>query len=197
MSITKDIRSYADNAVEQGKQVLDQAQTQLHDVTGQANGLVGKVTGTAKENVSGLTTKATDAVHDLRTQAEKAVNLEAIKAAIEPYVAQAKGYSTTVTDRAEELFSTVKKDKRLARLVGTAESVTGIVVETVQERVVKPVQSLTGRGSKPAPKAAAATKPAATKPATTKPAPKPAATATTARKATARKAPAKKAPAKA
>jgi len=191
MSITKDIRSYADNAVEQGKQVLDQAQTQLHDVTGQANGLVGKVTGTAKENVSELTTKATDAVHDLRTQAEKAVNVEAIKAAIEPYVAQAKGYSTTVTDRAEELFSTVKNDKRVAKLVGTAESVTGVVVETVQERVVKPVQSLTGRGTKPAPKA-----PAAAKPATTKPAPKPAAAATT-RKATPRKAPAKKAATKA
>jgi ElaB/YqjD/DUF883 family membrane-anchored ribosome-binding protein len=195
MSITKDIRSYADNAVEQGKQVLDQAQTQLHDVTGQANGLVGKVTGTAKENVSGLTTKATDAVHDLRTQAEKAVNVEAIKAAVEPYVAQAKGYSTTVTDRAEELFSTVKNDKRVAKLVSTAESVTGIVVETVQERVVKPVRSMTGRG-KPAPKAPA-TKPAATKPAATKPAAtKPAATATTS-KATARKAPVKKAATKA
>jgi ElaB/YqjD/DUF883 family membrane-anchored ribosome-binding protein len=192
MSITKDIRSYADNAVDQGKQVLDQAQTQLHDVTGQANGLVGKVTGTAKDNVSELTAKATDAVQDLRTQAEKAVNVDAIKAAVEPYVAQAKGYSTTVTDRAEELFTTVKNDKRVVKLVSTAESVTGIVVETVQERVVKPVQSLIGRGSSPVAKAPAAAKPATAKPATTKPAPKPAAAATT-RKATARKAPAKKA----
>jgi hypothetical protein len=192
MSITKDIRTYADNAVEQGKQVLDQAQTQLHDVTGQANGLVGKVSGSAKDNVSELTAKATDAVQDLRTQAEKAVNVDAIKAAVEPYVAQAKGYSTTVTDRAEELFTTVKNDKRVAKLVSTAESVTGIVVETVQERVVKPVQSLTGRGTKPVAKAPAAAKPATAKPATTKPAPKPAAAVTT-RKATARKAPAKKA----
>ncbi|MDT4956547.1 MAG: hypothetical protein QOD31_346 [Pseudonocardiales bacterium] len=196
MSITKDIRSYADNAVEQGKQVLDQAQAQLHDVTGQANGLVGKVTGTAKDNVAELTTKATYAVHDLRTQAEKAVNVDAIKAAVEPYVAQAKGYSTTVTDRAEELFTTVKSDKRVAKLVSTAESVTGIVVETVQERVVKPVQSLTGRAGAPAPKAPAAAKPAAAKPATAKAAPKPAAAATT-RKATTRKAPAKKAATKA
>jgi len=193
MSITKDIRSYADNAVEQGKQVLDQAQTQLHEVTGQANGLVVKFTGTAKENVSGLTTKATEAVHDLRTQAEKAVNVDAIKAAIEPYVAQAKGYSGTVTDRAEELFSTVKNDKRVAKLVSTAESVTGIVVETVQERVVKPVQSLTGRGSKPAAKAPAAATPATPTPT---PDPTPAATATPV-KATARKAPAKKAAPKA
>jgi nitrate/nitrite-specific signal transduction histidine kinase len=149
----------------------------------------------AYNNVSGLTTKAADAVHDLRTQAEKAVNAEAIKAAVEPYVAQAKGYSTTVTERAEELFTTVKNDKRVARLVSTAESVTGVVVETVQERVVKPVQSLTGSGTKPARKAPA------TKPAVTKPTPKPAATATTRKgstgKATAGKAPAKKAPAKA
>jgi hypothetical protein len=192
MSITKDIRSYTDNAVEQGKQVLDQAQTQLHDVTGQANGLVGKVTVTAKENVSGLTTKATDVVHDLRTQAEKAVNVEAIKAAVEPYVAQAKGYSTTVTDRAEDLFTTVKNDKRVAKLVSTAEAVTGIVVETVQERVVKPVRSLTGRGSKPAAKARATAKAATAKPATAKPATKPATTGT-ARKTTTRKAPATKA----
>jgi len=191
MSITKDIRSYADNAVEQGKQVLDQAQTQLHDVTAQANGLVGKVTGTAKDNVSGLTTKATDAVHDLRTQAEKAVNVDAIKAAVEPYVAQAKGYSSTVTDRAEELFNTVKNDKRVAKLVNTAESVTGIVVETVQARVIKPVQSLTGRGSKPVAKA-----PAAAKPATPKPAATPAVPATTV-KATPRKAPVKRAAPKA
>jgi ElaB/YqjD/DUF883 family membrane-anchored ribosome-binding protein len=191
MSITKDIRSYADNAVEQGKQVLDQAQTQLHDVTGQANALVGKVTGTAKDNVSGLTTKATDAVQDLRTQAEKAVKADAIKAAVEPYVAQAKGYSTAVTDRAEGLFATVKNDKRVARLVSTAESFTGIVVETVQERVVKPVQSLTGRVRKPALKA-----PVAAKPVTAKPASKPAAT-TVPRKTTTRKAPAKKAAVKA
>jgi ElaB/YqjD/DUF883 family membrane-anchored ribosome-binding protein len=181
MSITNDIRSYADSALEQGKQVLDQAQSQLTDVTGQANEFVGKIRGTAKENVSELTAKANDAVSDLRTQAEKAINLDAIKTAIEPYLAQAKGYSTTVTDRAEELFTAVKNDKRVAKVVTRAEVLTGTVVETVQDRVVKPVQSLTGRGAKPV------AKPAAPKPAVTKPA----------AKAPARKAPAKKAAAKA
>jgi len=159
MSIATDIRSYADNALAQGKQVIDQAQ----------------------ENVSGLTAKATDAVTDLRAQAEKAVNLDAIKTAIEPYLAQAKGYSTTVTDRAEELFNTVKNDKRVSLVVSKAEQLSGTVVETVQERIVKPVQSLTGIGSKPAPKAAP--KPAAKATTTPKPAAK-----TTARKAPARKA---------
>lgn len=161
MSIATDIRSYADNALAQGKQVIDQAQ----------------------ENVSGLTSKATDAVTDLRAQAEKAVNLDAIKTAIEPYLAQAKGYSTTVTDRAEELFATVKNDKRVSLVVSKAEQLSGTVVETVQERIVKPVQSLTGLGAK----APATTAP---KPTAATTAPKPAA------KSTARKAPAKKAAAR-
>jgi hypothetical protein len=161
MSITTDIRSYADTAIGQGKQVLDQAQSQLTDVTGQANQFVGKLRGTAVENVSSFTTRANDTVTDLRVQAEKAVNLDAIKAAIEPYLAQAKGYSTTVTDRAEDLVATVKNDKRVAALVSRAEELTGTVVETVQDRVVKPVQSLTGRGAKPAPRKAPAKKAAA------------------------------------
>jgi hypothetical protein len=183
MSITSDIRSYADTALEQGKTVVGQAQTQFIDVT----------------------TKATGVVFDLRTQAEKTVNLAAIKSAVEPYLAQAKQYRSTVTDRAEGLFESVyesvKNDKRVAKVITTAESLTGVVVETVQDRVVKPVASLTGRGSKPAPakkpaaKRASATKSAATRPARKTPAKK-AATKTTARKTTARKTTARKAPAK-
>jgi hypothetical protein len=170
MSITSDIRSYADSAVSQGKQVLDStistAQAQLNDVTGQANEFVGKLRGSAVENVSELSAKANDAVGDLRAQAEKVISLESIKAAIEPYLAQAKGYSTSVTDRAEELLATVKGDKRVAKIVTKAEELTGTVVETVQDRVVKPVQALSGRGghqaAKPAaPKAANPASPAA------------------------------------
>lgn len=195
MSITSDIRSYADTALEQGKQVLDQAQAQFTDATGQANEFVGKLR--AKSNVAELSAKANVAVSDLRVQAEKAVNLNAIKAAIEPYLAQAKGYSTSVTDRAEELFTTVKSDKRVVKIVTKAEELTGTVVETVQDRVVKPVQTLTGLGVKPA------TKPVAPKPAVTTPATTTVATpavtpvAAKATKPAARKAPAKKAAPKA
>jgi hypothetical protein len=198
MPNTRNIRSYADGALEHGKQARKQAQSQLNEVT-----------GAAKDTVSELATRAADAVNELLAQAEKAVNIDAIKAAIEPYVAQARGYSTTVTDRAEELYSTVKNDDRVAKLVNTAESVTGVVVETVQDRVVKPAQALTGRGTKRAkaqPRQSAATAPAK-KAATTKPAPKPVKTTArpatkagakststaTASKATTRKAPAKKA----
>jgi len=185
MSITSDIRSYADSALEQGKSVLDQAQSQLNDVTSQANEFVVKLRGTATDNVTAFTKTANGYVVDLRTQAEKAVNVEAIKAAIQPYLAQAKGYSTSVTDRAEGLYNTVKKDERVAKLVTTVEGLTGLVVETVQDRVVKPVQSLTGLGSKPAAKPAAKKAPVkAATPAVTKP---------VAKKAPVKKAPAKKA----
>lgn len=179
MSIASDIRSYADTAFGQGKQVFD-------TTTEQANEFVVKVRTTAEKNVSELTSKATETVSDVRAQVEKAVNIEAIKAAIEPYLAQAKGYSTQVTDRAEDLYATVKSDKRVAPFVARAEQYAGVVVETVQERVVKPVQSLAGRNAKPATKAAS--KPAAK--ATTKPAAK----ATT--KQATRKAPVKRAAAK-
>lgn len=87
MSITSDIRGYADTAIEQGRQVLGQAQSQLNDVTGQAN----------------------EFVTDLRAQAEKALNLDAIKTAVEPYLAQAKGYRHSVTDRAEALINTARR----------------------------------------------------------------------------------------
>jgi uncharacterized protein YjbJ (UPF0337 family) len=193
MSITSDIRSYADSAVSQGKQVLDQAQAQLNDVTGSANELGGKLTDTAKGNYSELSSKATDAVTDFRAQAEKALNLEALKSAVEPYLAQAKDYSASVTDRATGILDSVKSDKRVASLVSTVESVSETVLDTVTEKVIKPVQSLTGLGVKaaPAPVKAAPT-PVATKvapkPAPVKAAPKPVAT-----KAAVKKAPAKKA----
>jgi hypothetical protein len=100
----------------------------------------------ADEAVSELFEKATAAVADLRAQAEKRVDLDSIKAAVEPYVEQAKGYAGAVTDRAEELLATARKDERVARLLDSAEAVTGAVVQTVQEHVVKPVQKLTGVG---------------------------------------------------
>src|SRR6478672_10527196 len=130
MSITNDIRSYADTAIEQGKHVVEQA---VEQASAQFNGL----TGNARSNVTELTNRASGAVSDLRTQAEKTLNIDAIRTAVEPYLAQAKQYRASVTDRAEGLFETVKTDKRVAKVVATAETLTGTVVETVNERVVK------------------------------------------------------------
>jgi hypothetical protein len=183
MSITNDIRSYADTALETGKQYVGQAQAQLNGANRQANQFVSGLT-------SSITSRATGTVHDLRTQAEKTLNIDSIKTAVEPYLAQAKQYRASVTDRAEGLFETVTSDKRVAKVITTAESLTGVVVETVQERVVKPVVSLTGLGNTAAPKKTPA-KPA--KAATTRPAKKATAKPSTAKKTPAKKAPAKKA----
>jgi len=177
MSITSDLRGYADTAVTQGRQFVEQTVGQAQ---AQFNELAGNLSGLAKENVNGL---------------NKAVNIDALKAAVEPYLEQAKGYGAQVSERAEELFTKAlnrgKSDPRIARVLDTAESLTSVVVETVQEKVVKPLQEL--RGGKPVAKPAAP-KPA-TRPATTKPAAKAAAKPATkpARKAPARKAPARKA----
>jgi len=114
MSIASDLRSYADKAAEK-------AQAQLNDVSGQANELYGKT----KENVSEIANKATSAVQDVRVQVEKAVNFDAIKTAVEPYLSQVKGYTSQVTDRAEGVFSGVKNDKRVAASTNT---VTMIVI---------------------------------------------------------------------
>ena len=117
-------------------------------------------------------------MHDLRTQAEKTLNIDAIKTAVEPYLAQAKQYRASVTDRAEGLFETVASDKRVAKVITTAESLTAAwsVSRPCRSASSSRSSSLTGRGTSPAPKKAPA-KPA--KAATTRPA---------------KKAPAKKAP---
>ena len=186
MSLSNDIRSYADNAFERGRKVVDQAQAQFNDVTGQANEFVGKIRGTVEENVSTFSSKAGDTVADLRAQAEKAINLDAIKNAIEPYLNRAKGYSNSVSERAEDLYASVKKDKRVAALVTRTEELTDTVVERVQ--------SLTGRTGKAAPKKA--TKAAATKAAPVKAAAKTTAAKAPAKKAAPRKTVARKAAAK-
>jgi hypothetical protein len=173
MSVTSDIRAYADSAintaVKTGKQTLTAAQEQFGGVTISANEFVG----------------------DLRNSAEKVVNVDAVRTAIEPYLTQLRGYGDEVGDRVEEIVATLKKDPRFGKLVETADSLSSVVLEIIQERVVKPVQSLTGSA-----KPRTAHKPSP-KPAATRPARKPAATTSSstrrpAAKTTARKAPAKR-----
>lgn len=189
MSLTTDLKSYADTALAQGKQVAGTVTTKagasLNDVTTGANTVVVTVIDgvrTARQNVSQVTGRASDTFADLRAQASTTLNLDAVRSAVEPYVAQAKGYTTAVTDRAESVLSGVSSDPRVAKVLTTATALATPVVETVQERVVAPVLSLTRRGTT-APQAPAT-------PATTV---APAAPKSTAAKTTARKAPAKKA----
>ena len=188
MSITSDLKSYADTAVTEGKKYLDSAQAQLNDVTGQANDYVAK----ARENVADIADKAGEAVNELRASAEKAINLDAIKTAIEPYLNRVKGYQASVTERAEDLYNGVKDDPRVAKIVDTAtpvvETVVGRVkpvVDPVIARFVKPAVEVTKPAAAKKPSPAKATKPAATKPvAKAKPATKPAARKAPAKRAT-------------
>lgn len=179
MSITTDIRTYADKTVAT-------AQAQLNDVTGQANELVGKLAAPVKTNVSELRDKATEAVTDLRTSAEKAVNLDALKSAVEPYLTQVKGVQAKVQEQAETLLGKAKADPRF-----------GKYVESFEAKVVKPVIELTNRGAKQAQAAQAPVVTAVEQAAARTAAKTSAAKATAARtvKATAAKAPAKKSPA--
>jgi len=185
MSLSSDLKTYADRAASQSKQALGQAQAQLTDVTGQAGELYGK----ARTNVAGIADKAAAAANDLRASAEKAVNLDAIRSAVEPYLSQVRGYTTTVGDRAESLLAEARKDKRVASLVEAVDQLMG----QVEQRLVGPVRSLTGLGGKPS--AGPVVKPAPTaktsKPAA-EPTSKPTAASKPAAKSTARKPAAKK-----
>ena len=138
-----------------------------------------------KQAVGQLTTTVSTAAGELLAQAERAIHLDAVLAAAEPYLNQVKQY-------------TALGEKWVGQVAATAESLTGIMIESVQDRFVKPVVSLAGGGATPvvttaprtAPRKSPARKAAATRPATKS------ATPGIARKAPVKKAPVKKSPAK-
>jgi hypothetical protein len=126
--------------------------------------------------------------NDIRARADEALEqgrkaVDQVFETAQAYLEQAKGYAGAMTDRAEGLLATARKDERVARLLDSAESVSGVVLETVQERVVKPVQKLTGVGHAPAQTPAEPATVSTVKP-TTLPAERP--TATPAAKTTAK-----------
>jgi hypothetical protein len=191
-SITNDIRNYTDTAIEQGKQALEQGKQARKQAVEQAQARLNGVTEHANQFVAGINNtvskQATDTVNGVRAQAEKSLNVDAIKAAVELYLAPARQYRNNLRELAQlsaNLLEALKNDALVKKVVASAGTVKGAVVETVQERVVKPVTTLTGRRRKSA-KKTAVTKQATAKAAATRPA----------KKAPATKAPAKKAPAK-
>ena len=201
MSITNDVRSYADAAIERGKHVVDQAESRLTEVASEATGLAGKVSVTATEVVDkvqdrthGLTGKAVETYGELRNFGESLYGrvvalpvVESVTSTVEPYVGQLNGYRLVLTEKVEGLYADLKKNDQMAKVLDNAESVAGVVIGTVQERVVKPVRSMVD--GKPA------THATSHKPATHAATHKPAAAAK-APTATAKASPAKTAPAK-
>jgi len=125
MSTTSDLRAYAEIAVEQGKQVLEQVQSQLSHVT-----------GTATEQAGELVTKISD---------KAGPGLETLKSAAEPYLVQALEYGSVISDKVEELLATLKSDKRIGKFVENAEGLTSLAVVTVQDKVIRPVLLLAGQ----------------------------------------------------
>lgn len=142
MPISNDLRTYAETALAQGRQVADsltaRATTSFGEVAGTASALVTTLAANARQNATGLADRASTTFADL-------------------------------SDRAEEVLSEVAADPRVARALSTAERFSAPFVDTVQQRVVSPVLLATRRGTS-ATEATVASAPAPTAPADTRPA---------------------------
>lgn len=199
MSITNDVRTYADVALEQGKHVVDQAQAAVTEritgVAGDATVVVEKVQSRAQ----GLASKASETYGELASLGESLYErvsalpvVDSVSSTVEPYVAQLNGYRTAFTEKVEELYADLKKNEQVAKVLDSAELAATAVLDTVNERVIKPVRSAVAPAPapKPAPKPATADAASATSSANHKPAAK-----TTAAKAAPAKRPATRRPA--
>jgi ABC-2 type transport system ATP-binding protein len=95
MSLTTDVRAYADAAievaVEQARHALDQG--------------------------------------------KQAVNVDALRSSIEPYVATALTYTAKLAGRAEAAVAELRSDARVASVIHTGEALAAAVVEAVSQRV--------------------------------------------------------------
>ncbi|HEY7046810.1 MAG TPA: hypothetical protein VH373_06280 [Jatrophihabitantaceae bacterium] len=145
MSIANDVRSYADSALEQSRQVVDQAQARFSGVQGNAQDFAGKAADKASATYADLRTKS----EALYGRVSTLPVVERVTSTVEPYVAQfsaqLNGYRTTVAEKVEQAYADLKKNDQAARMLGAAEAAAGVVIETVNERVVTPVKSVLDR----------------------------------------------------
>lgn len=155
MSITSDVRSYADAALEQGRQVVDQAQARFTGVRGDATNLANKVTGTAgdvaekvEDGAQGFADKASETCADLWVRGEALYGrvsslpaVESVTSTVEPYLAQLNAYRIAATEKAEDLYAELKKNEQVAKALHVAETAAGLVLESVNERLVNPVKA--------------------------------------------------------
>jgi hypothetical protein len=122
MSLTTDVKAYADAAldaaVEQGKQALEAAHASL-----------GKLQSNLKS------------IDSLGPQAD------GLREAIEPYVLTALGYGNHLASRVETVVADLKKDKRFAQVVEGTEAFATAVVGAVQERLTKAAESAAASAS--------------------------------------------------
>ena len=171
MSIATEVRSYAESALEQGKQVVDSAQTRITGVRGDATELVEKAQSSARELVSRVQGDANEfagrvqtGVTDLTGRANSAYG--DVLARAEDLLNKAKTVDFTVAGRtlsvqagidvvepyvnqvigyrtaAQERADEVLADLRKDPRVARVIEAVNTVVETVEVRVVKPVSEL-------------------------------------------------------
>ena len=143
MSITSDVRSYADSLLQQSKQVIGQAQARLTEVPSDASGLADKAATRASETYSDLRTKG----EALRERVSALPAVDQVSSTMEPYVAQLNGYRVALIEKVEQLYAELKTNDQVARVLGVAEQATGAIVGTVNERLVNPVRSRLERES--------------------------------------------------
>jgi len=166
MSITSDVRSYADAAVEQGKQVIDQAQARLTGVAGDVG--AAEVVDKVQDRAQDLAARATAAYVDFSHRGEQFYErvsalpiVGSVSTAVEPYVAQLNDYRVAFTGKVEGLYADLKQNDQVAKVLDTAEQAAGLVLGTVNEKVVKPVRSLVEHAPIGPPTRSATPKPAA------------------------------------
>jgi hypothetical protein len=137
MSITSDFRSYADSALEQSKQVIEQAQARLTGARGDASGLADKAATKASETYTDLRTKG----EALRERVSSLPAVEQVGSTVEPYVAQLNGLRLTLVEKVEQVYAELKTNEQVAKVLGVAEQAAGVIVGTVNDRVVNPVKA--------------------------------------------------------
>ena len=142
MSITSDVRSYTDSA-------LEQAQARLTEVRGDATELASRLLSLALVTCAELRARA----EALTKRASALPGVEQASATVEPYVAQLKGYSTIAAERLEQAYAELRKNDQAAKVIAVAETSIG----AMQERVA----SLLERQPTAAAPAAAPAEPAA------------------------------------
>ena len=142
MSITSDVRSYTDSA-------LEQAQARLTEVRGDATELASRLLSLALVTCAELRARA----EALTKRASALPGVEQASATVEPYVAQLKGYSTIAAERLEQAYAELRKNDQAAKVIAVAETSIG----AMQERVT----SLLERQPTAAAPAAAPAEPAA------------------------------------
>jgi hypothetical protein len=152
------IRDSANGMIDSAEKAIDRAQGEAMVIRGRANGALGNV----RTRGEGL--KSASPLPLMRVT---------VGSTVEPYVEQAKALGASIGDMAEKFLASLQSDPRMAKLVGAAgEAVTSAetaltdvqkdprveklvsraetLVETVQDKVVKPALTLAGRAEEKA-----------------------------------------------